>query len=270
MKYFIVFSFIFLVGCSRNQMVLRFADTYVAYKINSEFEFQGAEKKEIRSIVAEIVGEFKTESLPVFAEFNGKLKAEFSGLQGSSAQIYLKWLKEKNSELGELFKKQSPVLEKRIDRFSKVVTERNWKAFQINFEEANLKMLKEGLKEKPESSRVLENIEDFWGELSQEQIAKVNEYMTRYPLNPELRVKNRRHQMKLFNEKIGDSFSSEKFSEVLRTWLGSPEAWSEPEYKKEIDQRRDDLLVLLSELLATSTPDQKKHIISVFEDLTRF
>ena len=266
MRFLIVFSFIFLVGCSRNQMVLRFADTYIAYKINSEFDFSGDEKSEVRKLTHEILEDFKGKSLPELNTLNSKFKNEFVALDGATADKYLVWLRAKNEELGEYFRGQSQILKNRIERFAKLVSESRWKSFQNHFEEANLKMLEET----PDQSRVLESIEEFWGDLSAEQVNKVKAYTERYPLNPELRVINRRHQMKLFVKKLGSSYSSEKFAQVLQEWMDQPESWSEPTYKKEIDQRREDLLILLSELLASSSVEQRKHILKRFTEVTNF
>ncbi len=257
-------------GCSRNVLFLKYADTFINYRISSDFDLSRDQKKVNGEIVEKLFLEFKMNSIPEIRIFTQKIIQEFNQIEGKdqleSEQAYYLWLLDVNQRIKILFNKQMLLVAKFVPEFSKILTSKNWTYYQNEFKEKNLELLKD----KKNKSIANNYIREIFDDLTPEQESLLNAYVAKYPSKPNLRVENRNHQLNKFNAIMNNGFSSEKFELALVDRLKNPKDWNIPNFQNESDQRVEDLLKLLSKMFSVASSDQKKIIAKNFEKLTAF
>ena len=253
-----VFLFCFFaLSCSRTDIAFRFADTFVAYELKDQFEFKGEQKDQAEKISQKIVQTVKVHFLPLLVEGLETARQEFLDLKDTEPKTYQDWLTQKFNYLRQIIEKQYLLLSPHMVELAKLANEKNWQAYQNNFEEKNKEILDEGKR----PSRTKKNIESFFGDLTQEQEVLIENYLKKFSPDAQMRVDNRRHTINEFSRRLEKPFSNERYQQVMKEWMVDPTLWGSPKAKVKFDERNKALIELLAQLLAQRTEKQHQHLL---------
>jgi hypothetical protein len=241
----------FSTGCSRTDLALKFADTFVALEIKDQFDLSGKQKDKAEEISKNLIVDIKKEFLPLISAELLKISKEVDSLDPAQAKPYFSAKAETFRNIGIQF---YPIVARRVPAFAEILTEKNWKAFKENCEEKNRQILSE----KTQNSRTTDNLEFFIGSLTPEQEKFVDELIQRFPRNSSLRAQNRSHSLNEFEKMMGP-FSSENFKKSSLHFLESPRKYQLKDNEEAWLAREKAIIDLLESIFKTMTPRQKIH-----------
>jgi hypothetical protein len=246
----IVFSISFC-SCSRVDLALRWADTFLYYELKSVFDFGGKQKPIVESVSDSLVAEIKKDWLPIVsARFNTlsekvdvKSKEEIKNILDSEVEF-----------VQERLKKMYLIAAGQISALAKTVSEENWTYFKEEFEEKN-----EGILSEEPENKIQDILENFLGRLSKEQKELIKNWIKQNPSDLKLRVENRRHIITQINSKVAP-WSADKWSEAILVWLKDPQAMNLPAYETYLKKRTESVVALLVDVLYIMSDEQRKDL----------
>lgn len=246
---------LFLSGCSQWDLGLRWADTVLAYRINSAFDFESSQKKVVKEESRELVSRVRKTELPKWAAYFNETASQFETLDWNQPAATSLWLESRISAL-ESYQKQLPqLLSPFALKVAGLVRKKNWEHFQSEFEAENQKIARQSgqCAEKMQST-----LKDWLGPLSDLQKKTVRTYCSIRDNSAEVRITNRRHQISLFKAGLPDEFTTESFVKATRDWLISYEGRQHPEQKDLWTRSRPALIAMMAEVLQNSNERQRK------------
>lgn len=254
MKSILLFlSFSLFIGCSRTDLAFHYADTFLAYEIKDQFDFQGTV---VDGISTQFVTDVRKEFLPQLVAEMQKAQLEFEQLQTeqSPQKKWSEWILKKTYDFRNLGYQSILLLDRQTASFSKLMKFNNWEEFKKNFEKKNKKLEKE----KPES-RLNKTLDDFLGSLTKEQEKQIKEFLKNYPTEPADRAINRRATLNQFEAKM-TQFSSENFQKAATDFLQNPQNYGDSKIQEKIKVRAAALSETLGFVLQSLTPEQTKKL----------
>ncbi|MCE3010172.1 MAG: hypothetical protein LW875_06135 [Proteobacteria bacterium] len=247
-----------MTGCSRTDLALKYADTFVALEIKDQFDLSGNQKDKAEDLSTKLTDDLKKEFLPLVSDELRNLSKEIDSLDAAQANAFLKLKAERFRSIGVQF---YPLVARQMVAFSEILTERNWKAFKTNFEERNQEILSDTKK-----SRTTDNLEFFIGSLTPEQEKLVDEFTSLFPQRRDLRVQNRIHSLAEFEKTMG-SFSPKSFKEAALLFLENPQRYQLKKNEEAWKSREQALIELLEKVFRIMTPKQKNHFKEKCQEL---
>jgi hypothetical protein len=247
----LIFISISISSCSRVDLALKWADTFLYYELKSEFDFAGKQKPIVESVSNTVVAELKKDWLPT-AAMRFKILSEKVDLK--SKEDIKAVLESEVAFIQDHLKKMYAIAAGQVPNITKTITEENWTYFKEEFEEKN----EDVLSEEPEN-KIQENLEAFLDSLTKEQKELIKVWTKENPSNVKLRVENRRHIMNQINAKV-TPWSADKWNDAILAWIKDPQAMNLPAYETYLKKRTDSMIALLVEIFSTVTDKQRKNL----------
>lgn len=241
----------FLGSCSRVDLALNWADTFLYYELKGQFDFKGLQKDVTEKVADQFVADMKKDWIPQLAD---RLKILGDKIEIAKEDAFKKIFQDEALFLETHFKKIFVIGSAQVPAIAKTLTKENWTHFQRKFEEKNKEIIS-----KEEKSKMLENLESFTGPLNKDQRQMVTQWLIENPNDNKLRVDNRKHVMNQLNQKI-DPWSSTKWSEIVVAWATSPDDFQLAAYKEAVKKRTASMLGLFEKIVKSMTAKQKAEV----------
>lgn len=234
-----------LSACSTLQIGYRNADTWLVWRGNQYFDFEGEARADFERRVQRFLGWHRKVALPQYARLGEDMAARFA--RGLS-QADLNWgydvfqtqlregLHAATGELGDLLDGLSAA---QIETFEKRLAKENSdyaKEYRLGAspEERRARRLK----------RNVERLEDWFGPLTDEQLARVRLYSARAPLDDMLRDRERKRMQK----ELLAMLRARETKHKLRQWAVNWNQNREPEFEAARQKNLQEYFSMMLEL----------------------
>ncbi len=258
----LLFISVFLsLGCSKLSTAVGWADNYLSYKIDSEFDFSSAQMRVIDPAIDQMVKDLKVKMFPVYADFLESFWAQLASLNGISE---LKSVENVFASLGEsvqnLQKQTVEVAKPHLQVVVSQIEEGNWKKFEKSFEEKNQDIRQRDTQD--QGDKWTERIEDWTGDLNREQEKIVMSWVEDAPWPVELQVKNRNQLLGEFKKRLhkDGKFSPEVRAVIVDDWIKNYEAWAHPDYRPMTKEYYLKMNLMFAQLFLTLSKGQKEKL----------
>lgn len=239
---------IMISSCSRVDIAINWADTYLYYELKSQFDFSGVQNENTEKAADEFIASIKKEWLPIVAQQLRGIADRVESIPNDELKSYLR---KESDGFGVHLKTLLMLAANQVPNLEKTITSKNWTYFKSKFEKKNSEILKDTVK-----NRMEENIELFMGPLSDSQSKLIQKWITDNPPNNLLRVENRRHIMSLLDAKL-NPWSPEKWRQVVVEWAKNSDNFELTSYKEWRLKRISATLDLIEELFKSLSSKQK-------------
>jgi hypothetical protein len=252
-------------GCSKVDWAIQWADTYIAWKINDQFDFDGNAKKTVKTESSKLVQEFRKKEFPKLSSLLSDGAQELSRLDFNDEEALKTWVTHGFDQADQFLDGLNPLILPFATRVSALVEKENWEAFQKNFEKENKKIEKEKSKC---FSKLKDEVTDWIGSLQPSQKKALEGYCNSRSESPTVRVKNREHLIAKFRNWMGpdSEFSTEKFQAATRKWIQDYRQIQSAESEAQWKKSRPALIQALTFILKDASSNQRKKLIENLED----
>lgn len=254
-KFLIALSLVFLssTGCSRLDIAFRWADTYIASKVDDYFDISSKQSQELKNGIQKNLEEVKAQVLPSWIErLQGIQHDVQDGLINDSRiafyfTSFLKDIEQINSHFSntavEFIASTKP---EQIEYFNKAFQKKN---------QDDLKKSQDLAKSKKEyRDKYEEWFEMFLGSLTPEQEKMMEENLEKSPFPAELKAKNKNYVMQNF---LSHKSSPEEMKSFVKDYYMNPDKYDLPEYREAFNRYQTDLQKLVTQIIGVMTPKQK-------------
>ncbi len=243
-----------LTSCSRLDVAFRWADVYIAGKVDDLFDITSAQKKELKQSIQKDLQVVQAQVLPGWLL---KLDEIDKGINADTLN---------DQKVAELFGSIMTDVDRIKSYFSDTAV---WfistaSSSQIAyFKEAYRKKNREDLEKALDEKGLREDYKDkyedyfkmFLGPLTKFQDKLLEKHLTTASFPAALKAKNNEQ---LFEKFLVDSHSKEASRSFVKKLYNQPENLDLPEYRQAYAEYQKSLQKLISEVLLSMTPDQKK------------
>ena len=272
-KWFFVFPVLALLqACSVTRLAYNNADVYLRWQANHYFNFEAEQSDELDRRVAAFLDWHRAKALPQYARLGEEAAARmlrgikrqdlewsYDAVRAQMAEAYSAAASQGADLLDQLSPEQIAHLERRLA-------------------EENRKFAKEQLqgtmdeRHKRRVKRNLEQLEEWYGPLSEAQTERVRQHSARAPFSAELRDRDR----KRIQAEFVAILRAREAKQRLARWVQQWEAGREPAYAAASRAIRSEYYDLLLDLDRTFSSAQREHAAgrlkryaSLFESLNR-
>lgn len=258
-----VSALVLLQGCSSIRIAYSNADTVVRWQANSYFDFEGAAAEDLERRIAAFLGWHRAVALPQYAKIAEEAAQRMErGLKRDDVDwLYASVEAQAREALRTAAADAAPLL----DRLSPEQVAH----FERRLEEENRKFARENLRGGPEDQRkrrlkrTLDRLQDWVGDLSEEQKVVVRRYNDSAPMVMELRDRDRR---RLQSELVA-MLRSREARRLLADWAPAWDRNREPAYAAAFRQWRAAYAGLLAELDPMLSAEQRRAAAARFRGL---
>jgi hypothetical protein len=249
-----------LAACSIGRLAYNNASPVVTYMVDDYFDLSGDQEDWVRQRFGRLQAWHRASELPTYerdlkdaiARVERPLSVEdarwvYATLRGYYNRIVEHALPDAADLLLQLDAEQARRFEERFARES------------ARIERETAKGPSEA-REKRRTAKMIDQIENYTGRLSQEQrdlVAGRVHFMTDVA---ELRLADRRQRQEIVAALVRSKPSKPEMIQGLRRALVQTDSWRRPEYVAAMKQRDEQLYELLVVLSATWTPEQRAHV----------
>lgn len=257
MKKFLLFALLLTIlqGCSVTRLAYDNADVFLRWQANHYLDLQGEQAEEFDRRLAAFLAWHRAAALPQYA----RLGAQAAGrLERGVKRADLEWgydavraqirealgraAAEAGGLLDALSAEQIAHLERRLEEDNRKFAKER---MQGTLEERHQKRVK----------RNVERLEEWFGALSEPQLARVERYSERAPFGANLQDQDRRRRQAEFLEMLRAREARQKLAQWAQDW----EAGRAPGYTKASHATRDEYMSLLLDLDHTLSAEQREH-----------
>ena len=244
-----------LQGCSVTRVAYNNADVFLRWQANHYVDLQGEQSEEFDRRLAAFLAWHRAGALPQYARLGAQAAGRIGrglkredlewGYDAVRAQIR-EALGRAVAEAGELLDalgaEQIAHLERRLEEDNRKFAKER---MQGTLEERHQKRVK----------RNVERLEEWFGALSEAQVARVERYSERAPWSAGLQDSDRRRRQAEFLAMLRAREARQK----LASWAQDWEAGRAHEYAKASRATRDEYMSLLLDLDRTLSTEQREH-----------
>jgi hypothetical protein len=262
-RVFLVVLAVLIAGCSALRLGYTQADIILAWRANSYFDFDSAQRRDFSARLERLLAWHRVDQLPEYASFltaardkaEHGLKAEdiewfAEGLRARYRTIIYRGASDAADILATLAPEQIVAVQKQFDKDNrKFVAEYELESGSEKRKRARLK-------------KMIGQIEDWTGSLTREQERKVAALLDPIPHIEHLRHQDRMRRQREFVELLKMRGTKPEFAIRLRQWLPDWERGRTPEYARladEVFDQRVQFLVAVDQLL---TRDQHQRALT--------
>ncbi|AFY02948.1 DUF6279 family lipoprotein [Bdellovibrio bacteriovorus] len=253
-----------LTGCNHFGIAFKWADTYIASKVDDYFDISSSQSRDLKNGVQKDLGEIKSEVLPQWiARLKGLQKEVQKGtLDSSRTSFYF-----------DLFLRDVEQINARFagtaGRFLSSTEPRQLATFAREFEkktQADLDKFHQTSKYRKEMrNKYTEYFEMFLGSLTSEQEDMINAHLDSSPFPGELKARNKAHILTRYQQLMT---TPEAKREFLKTYYNNPAAMDLPEYQTAFSEYKQQLQKLVIAVLGSMDLKQKKNLIENLNEKT--
>ena len=261
-----------LSGCSATRLAYNNADVFLRWQANHYLDFQGEQAEELDKRLAAFLAWHRATALAQYARLADEaavrvlrgIKPEdldwsYDAVRAQVREALGAAAGEAAALLDRLNPGQIGHLEQRL-----AADNREFAKEQIHgtMEERNKRRVK----------RNVERLEEWFGPLSESQLARVQRYSARAPFSAELRDRDRKRRQAEFVAMLRAREAKQRLSQWAQDWEGG----REPAYVEASRATRMEYVELLLDLDRTLTTEQREHLAErlkryagLFNSLTR-
>lgn len=261
-----------LQACSPTRVAYNNADVFLRWQANYYLDFEGEQAEALDRRLAAFLGWHRAAALPKYARLGSEAAERMErGLKREDLEWGYDAVRARIREsLGRAAAESGELLDGlRADQIAHL---------ERRLEEENRKFAKErmqGTQEERHQRRVKRNVgrlEDWFGALSEAQVARVERYSARAPWSAELQDRDRRRRQAEFIAMLRAREAGRK----LAAWAQDWEAGRAPAYVKAAHATRDEYMDLILDIDRTLSLEQRaqaagrlKRFSGLFEELAR-
>ncbi|MNJ98609.1 hypothetical protein D3C87_163760 [compost metagenome] len=255
----------FSTACSRLDMAFKSADMFLAFRVDDYFDISSQQKKDLKANFKKDLERLKKESLP---ELSAQLKRVDQDLERNALN---------EERLTELVKYSMTTMEEVLSQFSGTTQAfvGSLKPEQfIYFEKASEKKLAEERETVRDQGDFLKKgrktyarwLEMFFGDLTRDQKALLDQHLMKTTYFYELKIKNKESFLKKI--KAGKN-SPEMQKQLVISYYSDKGSQDIPEFSQGQKQFEKDLEIFLSQLIQSLSPSQKAKLKANILDKAR-
>ncbi|WP_413568265.1 DUF6279 family lipoprotein [Bdellovibrio sp. HCB117] len=256
MKRFILIACAVSVSaCARMDIAVNWADTFIAGRVDDYFDISSEQSKNLKKSLQGDFKKIKSDVLPQWINSAKQLEKDVANNVLDEHKV--------NTAFDLVMKN----VEHFTSHFSKTAVDfiastdgEQLSYFQKSFKEKNeddLKDIQSRKYEKNQKKRYFKYFEMFIGDLSDEQTALIEKHLKESPYPAELKIKNREHVFHVFMQK---RTQPEELKNFVARFSQQPDAYNLPEYNEAVKNYQARLKSLLTRVLTTLSPKQKKEL----------
>ncbi|QLY23866.1 DUF6279 family lipoprotein [Bdellovibrio sp. KM01] len=250
---FLLLGVMLLSGCSRLDIAYRWADTYIASKVDDYFDISSEQSKALKKDIKKDLGLMKTTLLPQWMERIDKIQNDIDQGTLNDAKVadyfgsFFKDIEQINAHFAttavDFIATTQP---KQIEYFKKSFAKKN----QEDIEKAqNVTKL-----QKDYCSKYEDIFEMFLGSLTKEQKQMIEESVKASPYPAELKAKNKAY---IFAEFVTHQNSMDEMKKFVREYTTSAEKFDMPEFRVANQAYQENLQKLITQVMTNLTDKQK-------------
>jgi hypothetical protein len=260
--------FCFLSACNKTDWAVKWADTYVSWKIIDQFDFSGDAKKTVKTETSNLLHQIRHEKFPMLAQLFHRSFLEAANLDFKSEDIVHTWVLQKLDESDAFLNDLIPILQPYASRIATLVQKENFSSFLKSFEAENQKILKSKSKC---SSKFADELDDWMGSLSEFQVAAIDHYCQTRIDSQEVRVRNRVHILEVFRSwaEPAQTFDKTQFESAVKRWLSNYRKVQSPESEAKWKISREELVKAMTQILLNANDVQKKRLAATLEERSK-
>jgi hypothetical protein len=242
-----------LAGCTALRLAYDNADTYLLFRANGYLDLDAKGSDELDERIDEFFAWHRRTALPQYARLSEEAaKRVTRGLSRDDLVWgYDSLVAHARQSLRFAAERVAPLLDR--------LTPQQVAHMEKRFAEDNRKFAREYLRgseaerRKRRARRLEERLEDWVGNLSSVQAAKVRQFSEHTPLYDELRAKDRQRMQAEFVDMIRKRETQKR----LPDWIANWERGRDPAHAATSERFRQEYLALLLEIDKTLTPEQR-------------
>ncbi|MFV8257463.1 DUF6279 family lipoprotein [Bdellovibrio bacteriovorus] len=253
-----------LTGCNHFGIAFKWADTYIASKVDDYFDISSSQNRDLKKGVQKDLDEIKSDVLPQWiARLKGLQQEVQKGTLDSSRtsfyfDLFLKDVEQINARFadtaGRFLSSTEP---KQLDTFAREFEKKT---------QADLDKFHQTSKYRKEMrNKYTEYFEMFLGSLTSEQEKMIDAHLTSSPFPGELKARNKSHILTRYQQLMT---TPEAKREFLKTYYNNPAAMDLPEYQTAFSEYKLQLQKLVIEVLGSMDLKQKKNLIENLNEKT--
>ncbi|WP_413581627.1 DUF6279 family lipoprotein [Bdellovibrio sp. HCB288] len=251
--------FIFLAGilvcsgCSRLDIAYRWADTYIASKVDDYFDISSEQSKALKKDIKKDLISMKETLLPIWMDRLNKIQKDVDDGSLNDKKVagyfgaFFKDVDQINSHFATTAVDFiSSTDTKQIEYFKKSFYKKNQEDLEKAQDSAKL--------EKKYRGKYEDVFEMFVGSLTDQQKQLIADNVKAAPYPAELRAKNKAF---VFKEFIAHQNSKEEMRAFVQEYTTQTDKFDLPEYRAAYQQYQDGLQTLITRVMTNLTPKQK-------------
>lgn len=257
-------GFLSLTGCNQIGLAFRWADTYIASKVDDYFDISSKQSASLKNGLKKDLNELKTDLLPQWvARFRGiQSEVQKGHLNPERTQFYFDLFMKDIDHINGRFSDTANVF---ISNTNNEQLEYFAKAFQKKTQDDLQKFQKTAQYQKEMRGKYLEYFEMFLGTLNKDQQKMIDAHLVESPFPGELKARNKAHIISLY---LKGNKSAEARRDFLKEYYNNPMALNLPEYQMAYQKYQHQLKKLVMQMMVTITEKQKKNLIDNLNEKT--
>ncbi|UXR64304.1 DUF6279 family lipoprotein [Bdellovibrio bacteriovorus] len=257
-------GFLGLTGCNQLGLAFRWADTYIASKVDDYFDISSKQSASLKDGIKKDLNELKSDLLPQWVARFRSIQSEVQkgNLNPERTQFYFDLFMKDIEHINGRFSDTANVFisntnNQQLDFFAK--------AFQKKTREDLQKFQKTVQYQKEMRGKYLEYFKMFLGSLNNDQQKMIEAHLAESPFPGELKARNKVHIISLY---LQGNKSAEARRDFLKQYYNDPAALNLPEYQSAYQKYQGQLKKLVIQMMATITDKQKKNLIENLNEKT--
>lgn len=252
-----------VAGCSMVATGYNNADWYLRYKINNYTSFNTAQKEKIQREVGVFMNWHRRDMLPEYIRFLKKIDQTLQNGSMEKEQISVL-----SNELRGLYRM---TLRPTIEPTAHILANLNkpqLQEFEQTLKEENEKLQEESLQGNRDeqlnrrAEKTIDFIEDFTGNLSDEQEEKITLMSRQLPFATPAFMQNRENNQGKLIKLINNNEGTEKIASFIGLWISTPENTRTPDQQKIINDLQNAANGMIANIYTILTPQQKQRLRS--------
>ena len=261
-----LFAALLLAGCSTLQLSYNQADLLLAWRADSYFDFESAQKRDFHQRLDRVLVWHRREQLPEYARFaNNAVERARDGVSREDILWVIDGLKTHYRTIVDHGINDSAELLATLSPAQLRVLQKQWAKDNVRFVEENELDTSIDKRKRARLKRMLGQISDWTGSLSRAQEQQIEQLIEAIPLFEHLRHQDRLRRQAEFAELLKLRSQRQEFQPRLHHWLREWERGRSAEYERvaaEVQERRIDFFLALEKLL---TPAQRERALKRLE-----
>ena len=250
-----------LIGCSAVQFSYNNMGSLIRYRVWQYVDLDAAQAEALQQRVARLQDWHRANELPAYIEFLHSADERVArGIQRPDVDWAIETLRARyRREAAHAAEEAAPLLVSlSADQIASV---------EKRLAKDDAKYVKEWLtgsprrRERHAGDRLIERFEDWTGNLSAEQEARVRQFVHEHPRNAEIRLEERRQWQKAAVDLVKQYKKPQELASRLGPLFGDPDAGRSEEYMRETRRWEGDLAQLIVELDRTLSAEQRTRLL---------
>jgi len=245
-----------VLACSRLDIALSWADTFIVSQVDDYFDITSSQKKELKESLKKDIAKVRKEQFDVWATEMRKFEKNLREGTLTAGAFHSYFEKTINTS-----RTIQPYFTDSAVKFISSATSQQLEHFERTLRKKNIddeKKIQSGKKTRDESRKKYLRWVDMWiGSLSKEQEELLNQHLTNHPFPAAALLKNKKYVLEKFTEARK---SPEGLKNFVRSYYSDKYKHADPEYLSALTSYQTGLEKFMFELLQTLSEKQKKHL----------